>query len=121
MREEGNSHVQQEVMTLTPPAQEPFGVRQSLTQVLPKAEIAPNKFVMSSFGEQYVRWKQATKKELMAFLKTAWKEPSAQVRAKYFAGKKKVVLQLLVFGLKPMTAEKRAAGVTGDKHEKARI
>ena len=36
-----------------------------------------------------------------------------------FAAKKKV-LQLLVFSLKPMSADKRAAGVTGEKYEKTR-
>ena len=53
-----------------------------------------NKSVMSSSGDQYERWKQATNKELEAFMKTAWKEPTAETRAKYFAAKKKVVLQI---------------------------
>ena len=30
-------------------------------------------------------------------------------------------MQLLVFSLKPMTAEKKAQGLVGDKYEKARI
>ena len=30
-------------------------------------------------------------------------------------------MQLLVFSLKPMTAEKKAQGLGGDEHEKARI
>ena len=38
-----------------------------------------------------------------------------------FAAKKKVVMQLLVFNLKPMTAEKKAQGLMGDEHEKARV
>ena len=76
---------------------------------------------MSSPGEQYERWKQAMNTELMAFLQTAWKEPTPEMREKYFAAKKKVVLEWLVFSLKPMTAEKHAAGVTGERYEKARI
>ena len=76
---------------------------------------------MSTSGAQYDRWKQATSKELQAFLKTAWKEPTPEVRSRYFASKKKVVMQLLVFSLKPMTAEKKAQGLVGDEYEKARI
>ena len=76
---------------------------------------------MSTSGAQYDRWKQATQKELQAFLKTAWKEPTPELRARYFASKKKVVMQLLVFSLKPMTAEKKAQGLVGDEYEKARI
>ena len=43
------------------------------------------------------------------------------MRAKYFAAKKTVVMQLLVFNLKPMTADKRAADMMSDKYSKARI
>ena len=57
----------------------------------------------------------------MAFLKIAWTEPIAEMRAKYFAARMKVVMQLRVYCLKPMTADKRATGLTGEKHEKARI
>ena len=71
---------------------------------------------MSTSGVQYDRWKQATSKELQAFLKTAWKEPTPEVRSRYFASKKKVVMQLLVFSLKPMTAEKKEQGLVGDKY-----
>ena len=73
---------------------------------------------MNTSGAQYERWKQATSKELQAFLKTAWKEPTPELRARYFAAKKKVVTQLLVFSLKPMTAEKKAQGLIGDEYEK---
>ena len=76
---------------------------------------------MSTSGAQYDRWKQATHQKLQAFLKTAWKEPTPELRSRYFASKKKVVMQLLVFSLKPMTAEKKAQGLIGDEHEKARI
>ena len=34
---------------------------------------------MSTSGAQYDRWKQATQKELQAFLKTAWKETNPRV------------------------------------------
>ena len=64
---------------------------------------------------------KATSKELQAFLKIAWKEPTAETKARYFARKQKVVMQLLVFTMKPMTAEKRALGLQGDEYEKARI
>ena len=57
----------------------------------------------------------------MAFLKIAWKEPTPELRARYFAKKKEVVTQLLVFSLKPMTAEKKAQGLVGEEYEKARI
>ena len=93
----------------------------SLTKTVPKARIIPNKVVMQTKGDQYERWKQATSKELQAFLKTAWKEPTAETKARYFAKKQKVVMQLLVFTMKPMTAEKRALGLQGDEYEKARI
>ena len=76
---------------------------------------------MQTKGDQYERWKQATFKELHAFFKTAWKEPTAETKARFFAKKQKVVMQLLVFTLKPMTAEKRALGLQGDEYEKARI
>ena len=56
-----------------------------------------------------------------SLLKIAWKEPTPELRARYFANKKKVVMQLLVFRLKPMTAEKKAQGLVGDEYEKARI
>ena len=52
-----------------------------------------NRVVMSTSGAQYDRWKQATQKKLQAFLKTAWKEPTPELRARYFANKKKVVMQ----------------------------
>ena len=77
---------------------------------------------MQTKGDQYERWKQATSKELQAFLKIAWKEHTAETKARYFAKKQKVVMQLLVFTMKPMTAEKRALGLTriclqGQNHE----
>ena len=56
-------------------------------------------------------------KERQAFLKGAWKPITDQMRAKCFAAKKTVVMQLLVFSLKPMTADKRAAGTTRDEYE----
>ena len=56
---------------------------------------------MQTKSDQYERWKQATAKELHAFLKTAWKEPTAEPKARYFAKKQKVVMQLLVFTMKP--------------------
>ena len=40
----------------------------------------PNRIVMSTSGAQYDRCKQATQKELQAFLKTAWKEPTGNSR-----------------------------------------
>ena len=119
--EEGNDHVRQEVLDFVRPAQQPEQLRTSLTKTVPKARIVPNKVVMQTQGDQYERWKQATAKELHAFLKTAWKEPTAETKARYFAKKQKVVMQLLVFTMKPMTAEKRALGLQGDEYEKARI
>ena len=47
VREEDYSNVRQEVVTFVPHEEAP-GVRQSLTQVVLKAEIVPNKPVMSS-------------------------------------------------------------------------
>ena len=38
---------------------------------------------MNTSGAQYDRWKQATSKELQSFLKTAWKEPTPELRAPY--------------------------------------
>ena len=70
--EEGNSHVRQEVLDFVCPTQQPEQLRTSLTKTVPKARIIPNKVVMQTKGDQYERWKQATAKELQAFLKTAW-------------------------------------------------
>ena len=111
VNEVGNDHVRQEVLDFVCPAappQQPERLRDSLTKTVPKARIIPNKVVMQTTGDQYERWKQAISKELHAFLKTVWKEPTAETKARYFAKKQKVVMQLLVFTLKPMTAEKRA-------------
>ena len=102
-------------------ADQPFQVGDSLTKTVPKARIIPNKVVMNTSGAQYDRRKQATSNELQAFLKIAWKEPTPEFRARYFAAKKKVVMQLLVFSLKPMTAKKKAQGLIGDEYENARI
>ena len=121
VNEAGNDHVRQEVLDFVCPAHQPEQLRNSLTKTVPKARIIPNKVVMKTTGDQYERWKQATSKELQAFLKTAWKEPTAETKARYFAKKQKVVMQLLVFTMKPMTAEKRALGLQGDEYEKARI
>ena len=117
----GNDLVRQEVLDFGCPAHQPEQLRDSLTKTVPKARVIPNKVVMQTTGDQYERWKQAKFKELQAFLKTAWKEPTAEIKARYFAKKQKVVMQLLVFTMKPMTAEKRALGLQGDEYEKARI
>ena len=111
--EVGNDHVCQEVLDFVCPKHQPEQLRDSLTKTVPKARIIPNKVVMQTKGDQYERWKQATSKELQAFLKTAWKEPTAETKARYFPKKQKVVMQLLVFTMKPMTAEKRALGLQG--------
>ena len=110
-----------EVLVIQPPVDQPMQVRDSLTKTVPKARIIPNRIVMSTSGAQYDRWKQASQKELQAFLKTAWKEPAPELRARYFANKKKVVMQLLVFSLKPMTVEKKAQGLVGDVREGQRF
>ena len=119
--EPGNAIVCPEVVEFQPPDDQPVQVRDSLTKTVPKARIIPNKVVMNTSGAQYERWNQATSKELQAFLKIDWKEPTPELRARYFAAKKKVVMQVLVFSLKPMTAEKKAQGLLGDEYEKARI
>ena len=95
--EPANAVVRPEVVVVQPPVDQPTQVRDSLTKTVPKARIIPNRIVMSTSGAQYDRWKQATSKELQAFLKTAWKEPTPEVPSRYFASKKKVVMQLLVF------------------------
>ena len=121
VNEAGNDHVRQEVLDFVCPTHQPEKLRTSLTKTVPKARIILNKVVMQTKGDQCERWKQATSKELQAFLKTAWKEPTAETKARYFARKQKVVMQVLVFTMKPMTAEKRALGLQGDEYEKARI
>ena len=116
--------VRPEVVDFLPPQDKPVQARDALSKTVPKARVIPKGVVMSTTGAQYERWQQATSKELQAFLKTAWKEPTPELRARYFAAKKKVVMQLLVFSLKPMTAEKKAQGLNrlmGDEHEKARV
>ena len=117
-----NAVLRPEVVVFQRPVDQPVQVRDSLTNTVPKARIIPNRIVMSTSGAQYDRWKHATQKGLQAFLKTAWKEPTPELRARYFASKKKkVVMQLLVFSLKPMTAETKAQGLAGDEYEKGRI
>ena len=91
-----NAAVRPEVVVFQPPVDQPVQVQDSLTKTVPKARIIPSRIVMSTSGAQYERWKQATHKELQAFLKTAWKEPTPELRARCFASKKKVVMQLLV-------------------------
>ena len=78
------SHVRQEVLDFVCPTQQPEQLRSSLTKTVPKARIIPNKVVMQTKGDQYERWKQATAKELHAFLKTAWKEPTPETKATLF-------------------------------------
>ena len=51
---------------------------------------------------------------LQVFLKIAWKESTPKLRARYFAAKKKIVMQLLVFSLKPMLAKKK---VSSPRHQ----
>ena len=101
VNEDGNNQVRQEVLDFVCPTHQPEQLRTSLTKTVPKARIIPNKIVMQTKGDQYERWKQVTSKELQAFLKTAWKEPTAETKARYFARKQKVVMQLLVFTMKP--------------------
>ena len=50
---------------------------------------------MNTTGAQYERLKQATSKEINAFLKPSWKEPIQELRSRYYAAKKKVVMLLL--------------------------
>ena len=90
--EVGNDHVRHEELDFVCPAQQPEQLRDSLTKTVPKARIIPNKVVMQTTRDPYERWKQATSKELNAFLKTAWKEPTAETKARYFAKKQKVVM-----------------------------
>ena len=68
-----------EVLLFQPPVDQPMQVRDSLTKTVPKARIIPNRIVMSTTGAQRDRWKQATQKELQAFLKTAWKKTDSRV------------------------------------------
>ena len=104
--EPGNDIVRQEVVEFAPPMDKPAQARDTLTKTVPKARFIPNKVVVNTTGAHYERWKQATAKELQAFFKAAWKEPTQELWSRYFAVKKKVVMQLLVFSFKPMTAEK---------------
>ena len=117
VNEVGNDHVRQEVLDFVCPAQQPEQLRNSLTKTIPKARSRTRLLCRP----RETNMSEATSKELSAFLKTAWKEPTAETKAKYFAKKQKVVMQLLVFTLKPMTAEKRALGLQGDEYEKTRI
>ena len=96
-----NAVVRQEIVEFIPPQDMPAQARDALTKTV------PNKDVMTTTGAQYERWKQATAKELQAFLKTASREATTEMRSRYFAAKKNIVMQLLVFSLKPMTAERK--------------
>ena len=97
--EPGNNIARPEVVEDNPPQDKPAQARVALTKTVPEARIIPNKMVTTTTGARY----QATAKELQAFLKTAWKEPTPELPARYFAAKKKIVTQLLVFSLNPMT------------------
>ena len=68
-------HILHWLRMLTPP-DKPVQARDALTKTVPKARVTPTQVVMSTTGAQYDRWKQATSKELQAFLKTASKEPT---------------------------------------------
>ena len=72
--EPGNDVVRPEVVDFLPP-DVPVQVRDALTKTVPKARLI-HRVEMSTTGAQYERWKQATSKELQAFLKTVWKEPT---------------------------------------------
>ena len=50
VNEVGNDHVRQEVLDLVCPAQQPEQHRNSLTKIVPKARIIPNKVVMKTTG-----------------------------------------------------------------------
>ena len=69
-----------EVLVFQPPVNQHMHVRDSITKTVPKARIIPNRIVMSTTGAQCERWTQATQKELQAFLKTAWTEPTPELR-----------------------------------------
>ena len=45
---------------------------------------------MTTTGAQYERWKQTTAKELQAVLKTAWKEPAPELRARYLQPRRRL-------------------------------
>ena len=109
--EPGNDIVRKEVLEFTQPCDIPAQARDALTKTVSKARIIPHKVVMNTTGGQYERWKHVASKELHAILKTAWKEPTQELRSRYFAAKEKVVTQLLVFSLRPVTAEERATGL----------
>ena len=70
VNEAGNDQARQEVLDFkfVCPTHQPEQLRTSLTKTVPKARIIPNKIVMQTKGDQYERWKQATSKELQAFL-----------------------------------------------------
>ena len=71
------------VVELLPAPDKPVQARDVLTKTGPKARVIPNRVVVSTAGAQCDRWKQATLKKLQAFLKTAWKEPTPELRARY--------------------------------------
>ena len=95
-------------MEFNPPQDKPAQARKALTKAVPKARVIRIKVFITTTGAQYDRWKQATAKELNAFLKTAWKGTYTRLRSQHFAVKKMIVMQLPVFSLKPMIAEKKA-------------
>ena len=73
VNEAGNDQVRQEVLDFVCPTHQPEQLRTSLTKTVPKARVIPNKVVMQTKGVQYERWKQATSKELQAFLQDSVK------------------------------------------------
>ena len=79
--EPSNDVVRPEFLEFQPPPDQPVQARDALTKTALKARIIPNKVVMSASGAQYERWKQATSKELQAFLGLLWKGPTSELRA----------------------------------------
>ena len=63
-----NAVVRPEVVVFEPPVDQPTQAWDSLTKTVPKTRNIPNRVVMNTSGAQYDRWKQATCKELQAFL-----------------------------------------------------
>ena len=88
----------------------PVQARDALTKTVPKARIVPSKLVRNTTGAHYDVGNKLRPRSSKLCLKTAWKEPTPELRARYFAAKKKIVMQLLVFSLKPMIAKKKAHG-----------
>ena len=116
-----NAVVRPEVVVFQPPVDQPAQARDSLTKTVPKARTIPNRVVMTLAALSVIDGSK------LVHLRSC--KPFSRLLGKNQFHKcdhdtspiRRRSSQLLVFSLKPMTAEKKAQGLVGDECEMARM